>query len=430
MSIFNENDKVLSFGIVSDTHITGNENDMNCRKLTEAMGRILSFRDTAPDAVCFVGDMLNSGKEHEAAQFTDIVSSTVGQHPETGIFYCIGNHEHFASPYAEIAKTSLCRFFDEKCKKQAYGNDIGGSPLTGNRHAVICGYHFISVEPDTYTAGKKKFSDETLEWFENTLSEASADAPEQYIFVLTHAMVYDTCYGSDLQGPNSMWNTTELTEILKKFPRVIIFGGHLHFPLNDERSIMQKDFTSIGTASVSYMAIENGCYENMRSATVMNDCNEFSQGMYIEADRKGNLKISKLDFYNGGTIKKPWYLPSPDDGTDYLGVYSEKRADMYHAPEIGEMSVSVSEDGAVLGFSSAVSDDIVHHYEISVSAGNEKSAFFKILADFYRHTDPSEMKDRWTQNLGIYEAGTELCVTLKAVTSWGKASEKTIKAIV
>ena len=90
--------------------------------------------------------------------------------------------------------------------------------------------------------------------------------PNQYVIVLTHPMIYDTVYGSLLQDTytalGDYWSTKALSSILVGYPQAVTFGGHLHFPLNDPRSIWQGDFTALGCASTSYMAIDNGGYED------------------------------------------------------------------------------------------------------------------------------------------------------------------------
>ena len=80
------------------------------------------------------------------------------------------------------------------------------------------------------------FTDSALQWFDETLAKVTAENPDQFVFVLTHPMIYDTVYGSDL---GTYWYTKDLTEILNKYPQAVTFSGHLHFPLNDPRSIMQ-----------------------------------------------------------------------------------------------------------------------------------------------------------------------------------------------
>ena len=42
---------------------------------------------------------------------------------------------------------------------------------------------------------------------------------------------------------------TRVSDVLAKYPQVVTFSGHLHFPLNDPRSIWQASFTSFGCGS-------------------------------------------------------------------------------------------------------------------------------------------------------------------------------------
>jgi hypothetical protein len=151
----------------------------------------------------------------------------------------------------------------------------------------VNGYHIITLLPVTYT--DVTYTQATKDWLDRTLAEITSENPNAYVIVLTHPMIYDTVYGSTLgreQGSTlkDMWVTSDLTDILSKYNQVITFGGHLHFPLNDPRSIMQTAFTSVGCGSVSYMAIEDGGYENMASLTAMKDKFEFSQGLICQID--------------------------------------------------------------------------------------------------------------------------------------------------
>src|SRR5699024_6635939 len=47
-------------------------------------------------------------------------------------------------------------------------------------------------------------------------------------------------------------------DTLSKYPQVISFSGHTHYPLEDPRIIHQKDFTSIGTSTSKDLYLEKG----------------------------------------------------------------------------------------------------------------------------------------------------------------------------
>ena len=85
--------------------------------------------------------------------------------------------------------------------------------------------------------------------------KSTKDDPEKPIFVFLHQHIKDTVYGSQEWGTQ---DSAKINAVLKEYPQVITFSGHSHYPLDDPRSIHQKDFTSVGTSSVSYMEVEGG----------------------------------------------------------------------------------------------------------------------------------------------------------------------------
>ena len=240
-------------------------------------------------------------------------------------------------------------------------------------------------------------------------------------------MLYDTVYGSLLGEADGIWKsflpgywaTRELPEILSKYPQVVAFGGHLHFPLNDPRSIWQGDFTSVGCASTSYMAVENGGYEEMAGATVMKDAGDFSQGLLVQFDRSGSMRITRMDFHNGGIIGTPWEMKAPAGDRSHLAPYNHTALrEANAAPVLSTMQV----EGETLSFAAGKDDEFVHHYRIVVEKDGASVLSKKILADFYKHPQPSGMKDSYTVRLGELPAGA-YSVTLVAVDSWEACSE-------
>ena len=434
---FDEKNIVYSFGAISDIHQDGRIDSDAGKKLDSAL-RQLSAQARVNDingldAICIAGDIADSGKEAQVKQFKQTYENALGK-GNVSLFYSPGNHDQIGNAGGNDIIKSLYTEFG----KSYFSNDVGTEEqlLTGNRHAVMGGYHFIAVDPDNYSAGTNKFSAETLEWLRNELKAAAEDKPGQYIFVFTHAMIYNTCYGSDLKGKDSSWNTSELTDILSLYPQTVTFGGHLHFPLNDERSIMQGSFTSLGCGSVSYMAIEDGGYIDMVSETVMKDRYEYSQGLLVQIDASGNVRFTRMDFYNGTTIKTPWEIEAPAKNNGHLNSYSAARGNSVNnqAPVLdGELNVTLSPDSDAyvmnIDFDSAKDDDLIHHYELAVYKNGRLINTIKILADFYRHQFPVQMKSEWFYRYGRVAKDCEFRITLTAYDSWQTPSnvlEKTV----
>ena len=227
-----------------------------------------------------------------------------------------------------------------------------------------------------------------------------------------------------------MWATSDLTDILSKYNQVITFGGHLHFPLNDPRSIMQTAFTSVGCASVNYMAIEDGKYENMYSATTMKDKDEFSQGLVCQIDENGNMRITRMDFYNKTTIDTPWEISHPTADGSHLTAYGKDRgsAENNTAPVISDyieavITTSGTKKSVTIKFGAAQDDTFAHHYTMefkNVKTGKTLKTF-NILSDFYRTQSPSDMKETLSCVIGTVGAN-EYEVVLTAYDSWGAAS--------
>jgi hypothetical protein len=236
-------------------------------------------------------------------------------------------------------------------------------------------------------------------------------------------MIYGTCYGSVLQDTytrmGDYWSTKELSEILSRYPQVITFGGHLHFPLNDPRSIWQGAFTAVGTASTSYMAIDNGNYEDMATVTVMKGAGKFSQGLLLQFDKKGNARLTRMDFYNKAVIGEPWELGAPRKDLSHLGRYRHEDMKARNTPPT--LSSAQFEDGK-LCFAAGKDDEFVHHYRITLSKDGEQVALIKILADFYKVPLPSQMKDSFELPLDGLEKG-EYTASIVAVDSWDAVSE-------
>ncbi len=440
--MFDEKNIVLSFGAISDIHIgnSGCGRDTGYFKKALTQLAALAEKNGHPlDAVIGVGDLTDNYGKDEAVKAREIAGVKESYEaifdPERVPFvFVAGNHDHdFVR--AGGAGLPLAMMIEKMGNTEAYTQyDLPcADSENGSRHAKIGAYHFVFVEPITTGCDGAddtgaKFKTETLTWLDETLAEITENAPEQYVFVMTHPMVWGTVYGSELLTRNTYWYTKNIRSVLEKYPQVVVFGGHLHFPLNDPRSIMQTSFTAMGCGSVNYMAIENGGYEHMISMCVTEDRLDFSQGLLCEVDALGALRIIRMDFRHETAIGAPWMLPCPTADGAHLRLYGKNRAEKNTAPILSEMNITFGETTeagteAILHFNAAKDDEFAHHYVIDMTRNGEALKTLKILSDFYLHGDPADMKPIWEESLGHYTAGTYE-VTLQAIDSWGAVSEK------
>ena len=297
------------------------------------------------------------------------------------------------------------------------------------RHCVIGDYHILCVSPN----GDQPivYDPTVITWLDNQLAAITSAEPEKYVIVLTHPMIKNTVYGSRLGEEGGIWESTlshywatdALTPVLRKYPQVIVFGGHLHFPLNDPRSVWQGDFSVFGCASVRYMALENGKYEDMSSATVMKDCNDFSQGNLLQFDASGNMRVLRMDFYNKDVIGEPIVSSYPTSDKGHLTKYNHTTLSLANAaPSLSTLNVDVTDGIATAKWAAGTDDEFVHHYVLTLKKGGAVVTTMKILADFYKSAKTSGMRKEWTRSLGNVTDGTyEL--TLEAFDSWDAAAK-------
>lgn len=423
--IFDEKNIVLSFAAVSDIHITGEDTDDSEFKFRCAITQIREMAKSHGhdiDAFLAVGDLIDkSWKEPEMQMqaFKRIYSSL----SDAPLFYCLGgSHDLY---WGSEAEPTFIANFRKYFGEENFVFDVDKDSIAkGNRHAVIAGHHFIALEPNN--RNPITYPEETKKWLSDILDSVKNDG--KYVFVITHPMITDTCYGS-LHGPD--WATEDLTPILSRHPNVVIFGGHLHYPIPDERSIMQKDFTAVGCGAVRYMAIERGEYENMSGKSTMKDSYRVSTGHLCEVDKNGALRFIRIDFTHNAQIKEPWVLPSPKADSSHLSVYTRARGDKASAPNFGEdfaakTSFAETEEGEKfsLSFSAARDEDLVHHYVVTLTRENGEEKEYRILADFYRHANPANMAKKVTlAPADFFTRGEKLSASIVAYNSWNKTSE-------
>ncbi len=437
--IFNENKIVFSFAAISDIHIGNDTSNRDENHFKNALLQIKSFAaqkdPNGIDAILAVGDLFEGsgyGGSNELIKEYKKIYESVYDPAVTPMIHAVGNHD---LKWDNTAK-------DVAAKQNAmlgpnyFLTDVDQDILTreGNRHCVVNGYHILTLLPVTST--QVSYTQATKTWLDQTLAKITAEDPNAYVIVLTHPMIYDTVYGSTLgREPGSsltdMWATSDLTDILSKYNQVITFGGHLHFPINDPRTIMQTAFTSLGCGSVNYMAIEDGKYENMASATTMKDKNEFSQGLICQIDENGNMRITRMDFYNETTIGEPWEISYPTADGSHLTAYGKDRGspEKNSAPVISQnikalTTKSGNNTRVTIKFDAAQDDTFVHHYTMVFKNAKTGKVLktFNILTDFYRVSSPEDMSK--TQSCVIGTLGSnDYEVTLTAYDSWGAASE-------
>lgn len=434
--VFDESKIALSLAAISDVHIEGSS-DAYANKFTSALNQLKAKAAESDangiDGVMVVGDLIQRAEitmaQNFKALYEDVLKPT-----EVPMIYTIGNHDmnpkYDWTPSTVAQSVAMANTFGDEYFKTDIDNTMRNNYEA--RHCVIGGYHILAVTPN----GDQPitYSPNVITWLDQQLDAITKTDPNRYVIVLTHPMIYNTIYGSLLGEDGGVWTSTlpnywatrVLTGVLEKYPQVVSFHGHLHFPINDPRSLWQGKWTALGCGSTRYMAIEPAGWEGISSTpTVMNDANNFSQGYLVQFDVNGNMRIVKMDFFNNGTIGEPYVMQYPDAAGANLAKYNNMtRKAANQAPTMSTIEAKDVKDNeaASVTFAAGKDDEFVHHYVITLSKGGNVVATKKILADFYLHPNTSEMKSSWTYGFGTLSESGQYTVSVVAVDSWDAES--------
>ena len=388
---FTTQNEGFKVGVISDTQLPPTEEALkNDNKYVEHLrNALIAMKNNDVDMILFAGDIGDLGTYFAFELYEKTIDEVYGEDRPI-VQTVMGNHDFWGKTATNHIK--------------AFKQVMGESPWT---HYVVNGYHFIGASPNC--GMMKRDYVLTSRWLEKELEKASAQSQGKPIFVTTHSPPKDTCYGSD------EWGDSSLNEVLSKYPNVVLFGGHSHYSMLDERTIWQGDYTVLQTQSLSYIELETG----KENGTIPPNADKTPMG-YIMDFKNDEIQIHRVLFDGSemGIEQKAdmlWSLPLPYENN---GKYSfESRKASNKAPIITDTNgtANINGENIELTFTAGEDDDFVHSYEVVV---DDKDSFL-FFSDYYNGLE--NMSD--TVTLSLKSDGENHSYKIYAVDSWGEKSE-------
>lgn len=376
--------KTLKIGVFSDMQLSPSKmidkTDFDQKAFRRNMTKAFEeMKSQNVNMLICVGDICNQASFHAYKTYLKAIKS-VWSDKDTRplILNVMGNHDIYF-PW---------EFKYEMVKQKIYMLSIKENPFV---HKIVNGVHFIGASPELGGCAVC-LKDKGMNWLKKELEIADKDTPKgKPIFLILHHAPKDTMYGSDENFAPGLY------EILQSYPNVVAISGHTHYSIVDERAIMQKDFTSFSTQSLSYMELEPGRF----NAFVENKPTFVAENLDVAMMLIMDVLNDKTVIHRFHVLKNeeeqkenPWTLKYPLEKENFEYTF-ENRKEKYHNPKFENNKINyVKEikspfrenknlvlDG--ISFNSAKCDDLVHHYDVTFIDENKKEFSYSYFSDFY-----------------------------------------------
>ncbi len=322
---------VLRFVALADTHIMHSYMAHSKRfenLFTDAYDYARTQEYDKIDAVINCGDVVDDGGSTEYPHYAETWQKNIL--PETAFISLQAGHELLQGVRDDNILYTGC--------------DMG-------THAVINGYHFISISNSRYhydengnivnaedgsaLAVTNPDPDCDVTWVEEALDEAVADTGENKpIFTFHHHPIGNTIMSTAAE------RTPLFAPIFENYTNIVDFSGHMHAPVVHPRSIMQKDYTTLTPGGMLYTGEQTDIEDGDGTPTVREAVSSNGSCMIVEVDADGRIRmlpynVSRRQFYTqiGTGLQDQqivYYIENAGDKSTWL--YTEDRNDTTDLP--------------------------------------------------------------------------------------------------
>ncbi len=247
---------ILTIGLLSDTHLSLSESGQRNKKRFEAS--LDGIKKFSPDvrAVMICGDLC----DWDCLSDILVTREALEARPwlkEVELLVTPGNHDAWcasAEGHPGYAGKTVFRdynIFNDFLKPFVYRDHTltdGEELVKGYYHTRINGVNILSVVGYDGHHGA-----EAISWLKSKLdlireTEKSVPCVRLPVIIMTHVLPTKTVVST--YGEASRWHSGTIKELLVNYPEALLFAGHTHVPLDDDRTFWQGEFTVISNGSL------------------------------------------------------------------------------------------------------------------------------------------------------------------------------------
>ncbi len=432
---FDENNVVLSFAAMSDVHIDSEEKLTTATLYEKAINRAYELSGNNLNMVFIAGDVTQNlmyddiaqEKMYEIAAFKKFTDEFVK--PETAFLFCTGNHDRSSKiSYEKEFYEAFSKTAEDKARY--FKNDVVADCdyQNGNRHAVVNGYHFLSVG----------MHQDYKSYLKPILDKLTAEDPYRPVFVQYHFHAQDTVYETFYEDPTEL---SDLKMLLSFYPQVVFFSGHTHNSARNSRAIWQGTFTAYDTASVREICDDSVINYKTRipvNVTHAESRTIINESTLVEVDKNNHIRFTAYNV-NSGKIMAQYTIAAPNEDNTHLLTYAQEREELSKAPVFKPGSTLTLEyvlsEDINISFPQAEHEDIVWYYTIDFENGSDKQRFYFTSRYFDPEGMPEIIESTIQKDYNISDGdkqkgrghnltkGATYTVTLTAYDVWDHPSE-------
>ena len=274
-------DKLYSFGAISDAHITY---DTSTEDLKNALNLI---EKSGCDFTCICGDLTDNGSKTQMAQYKSIIE----EFSQKDVYAIVGNHENYSyykDTYNIADYTGYPLYYSFE-----YNNDV----------FIMCGC-YAWYEGNTEYRGYV-FNEKYLQWLDETI-EANR---EKRCFVFCHVFPFNDGVGNVKVNGKwiysvDMWTSKDgydkvFESIISRYGNVVLFHGHSHlkFDLQEVDKNVNYAYVKKGDGGYHSIHIPSLCVPRDINASGTSYTNIYAESEgYIVDVYKDCIVLNGIDF--------------------------------------------------------------------------------------------------------------------------------------